>query len=157
MYSFAHVRCSPVLTLLGLNHFYQAVMGVRLPTILGKAIQDAVVTLNTLSSTVQIEDLAACITRMEQLMLDLFQNNALRPITDDGEGDIPLWNKEIAKFFRGKDWMSAPWLFAEAYKYRRLRECFSVSEYWKEYDVFFRQKVLWFSPCSRPSRCSSSL
>lgn len=27
--------------------------------------------------------------------------------------------------------MNAPWLFAEAYKYRRLRECFSVSKYWK--------------------------
>ena len=37
--------------------------------------------------------------------------------------------------------MNAPWLFAEAYKYRRLRECFSVSKHWKSYDVFFRQKV----------------
>lgn len=41
----------------------------------------------------------------------------------------------------GKDFMNAPWLFAEAYKYRRLRECFSVSKYWSDYDVFFRQKV----------------
>lgn len=32
---------------------------------------------------------------------------------------MPLWNKEIAKYFRGKDFMNAPWLFAEAYKYRR--------------------------------------
>jgi hypothetical protein len=37
--------------------------------------------------------------------------------------------------------MNAPWLFAEAYKYRRLHECFSSSKYWKDYDVFFRQKV----------------
>jgi hypothetical protein len=37
--------------------------------------------------------------------------------------------------------MNAPWLFAEAYKYRRLHECFSVSKYWKDYDVFYRQKV----------------
>ena len=37
--------------------------------------------------------------------------------------------------------MDAPWVFAEAYKYRRLRECFSISKYWKDYDVFFRQKV----------------
>lgn len=41
----------------------------------------------------------------------------------------------------GKTFMTAPWVFAEAYKYRRLRECFSISKYWKEYDVFFRQKV----------------
>jgi len=41
----------------------------------------------------------------------------------------------------GKDFMNAPWLFAEAYKYRRLHECFSVSKYWRDYDVFYRQKV----------------
>lgn len=40
-----------------------------------------------------------------------------------------------------KDFMNATWLFAEAYKYRRLRECFSVSKHWQDYDVFFRQKV----------------
>ena len=43
--------------------------------------------------------------------------------------------------YEGKTYMNAPWLFAEAYKYRRLRECFSVSKHWKSYDVFFRQKV----------------
>lgn len=40
--------------------------------------------------------------------------------------------------------MNAPWLFAEAYKYRRLRECFAVSKYWQHYDVFFRQKARLF-------------
>lgn len=38
--------------------------------------------------------------------------------------------------------MNAPWLFAEAYKYRRLREAFTVSKYWGDYDVFYRQKVI---------------
>lgn len=38
--------------------------------------------------------------------------------------------------------MNAPWLFAEAYKYRRLHECFSVSKFWRDYDVFYRQKVI---------------
>ena len=37
--------------------------------------------------------------------------------------------------------MNAPWLFAEAYKYRRLHEAFTLSKYWKDYDVFYRQKV----------------
>lgn len=94
-------------------------MGVRLPTILGKAIDDTVKTLNDQSDEEKILDLVACIDRMEDLMEDLQNNQKLRPIKDDGEGDIPLWNKEIARFFRGKDFMNAPWLFAEAYKYRR--------------------------------------
>ncbi|GAA6002715.1 damage-control phosphatase ARMT1 family protein [Rhodotorula paludigena] len=125
--------------------FAHATMGVRLPTILGKAIDDVVKTLNDEYEEERVVDLTECISRMEDLMDDLQGNSKLRPIIDDGEGDIPLWNKEIARYFRGKDFMNAPWLFAEAYKYRRMHECFSLSKYWKSYDVFFRQKCETFS------------
>jgi damage-control phosphatase, subfamily III len=74
---------------------------------------------------------------MDILMEDLTSNQKLRPIIDDNEGDVALWNKEIAKYFQGKDFMNAPWLFAEAYKYRRLRECFSVSKHWKVCSLVF--------------------
>jgi hypothetical protein len=47
---------------------------------------------------------------MDELMADLSGNAILRPIIDDGAGDIPLWNKEIAQYFQGKSFMSAPWL-----------------------------------------------
>lgn len=138
-------------------------MGHRLPTILGKAIEDVVKTLNDEYDEEKIVDLTDCISRMEDLMEDLQGNAKLRPIIDDGEGDIPLWNKEIAKYFRGKDFMNAPWLFAEAYKYRRLHECFSMSRYWKTYDVFFRQSEscsplsLWTEadPCCSPAECDT--
>lgn len=76
-------------------------MGHRLPTILGKAIDDVIKTQNEQSSEHLIQDLAECITRMDALMVDLSGNAKLRPIIDDGEGDIPLWNKEIAKYFQG--------------------------------------------------------
>lgn len=56
--------------------------------------------------------------------------------------DIILYRLyDVTQSLVGKDYMNATWLFAEAYKYRRLRECFSVSKFWKDYDVFFRQKV----------------
>ena len=134
-------------------------MGVRLPTILGKAIDDVTRTLNDQSSEEKIVDLVQCIERMDVLMQDLSGNQKLRPIIDDGEADVALWNKEIAKYFQGlsssvyhvsyriedsplgKDFMNAPWLFAEAYKYRRLREAFTVSKFWGDYDVFYRQKA----------------
>ncbi|KAN0100381.1 Protein of unknown function DUF89 domain containing protein [Tylopilus felleus] len=125
--------------------FAHATMGVRLPTILGKAIDDASRTLNEQSSEDRVIDLVQCLERMDTLMADLSGNAKLRPIIDDGEADVALWNKEIAKYFQGKDFMNAPWLFAEAYKYRRLHECFSVSKYWKDYDVFYRQKCDTFS------------
>ncbi|KAI9057000.1 DUF89-domain-containing protein [Trametes sanguinea] len=125
--------------------FAYATMGQRLPTILGKAIEDVVVTLNQEYDEERIVDLVQCIDRMEDLMRELQEQAKLRPIIDDGEADVALWNKLIAKYFHGKTFMNAPWLFAEAYKYRRLQECFSVSKYWKNYDVFFRQKCDTFS------------
>ncbi|WFD21654.1 hypothetical protein MEQU1_000309 [Malassezia equina] len=125
--------------------FAHETMGKRLPTILGKAIEDTVKTLNEQHDEEMILDLLHCIERMQGLMKELQSNSVLRPIVDDGEGDVPLWNKVIAKYFRGKDFMNAPWLFAEAYKYRRLHESFSTSRYWRDYDVFFRQKCDTFS------------
>lgn len=68
-------------------------MGVRLPTILGKAIDDVWKTVNQEYDEDRIVDLVNCIGRMEHLMGDLQGNSKLRPIIDDGAGDIALWNK----------------------------------------------------------------
>jgi damage-control phosphatase, subfamily III len=76
-------------------------MGVRLPTILGKAIEDTIRTLNDQYSEERIVDLVKCIDRMDDLMVDLSGNAKLRPIVDDNEADVALWNKEIAKYFQG--------------------------------------------------------
>ncbi|KAG6879571.1 hypothetical protein C0992_001398 [Termitomyces sp. T32_za158] len=81
--------------------FAHATMQSRLPTILGKAIEDATRTLNEESSEERIVDLVACIERMGELMTDLSGNAKLRPIVDDNEADVALWNKEIAKYFQG--------------------------------------------------------
>lgn len=125
--------------------FAHETMGKRLPTILGKAIDDTIKTLNEQADEDMMIDLNRCIERMQILMHDLQHNAKLRPIIDDGEGDIPLWNRELIKFFRESTFLNSPWLFAEAYKYRRLHECFSISKYWTTYDVFFRQKCDTFS------------
>ena len=50
-------------------------MGKRLPTILGKAIDDTIKTLNEESDEDKMIDLNKCIERMHTLMHDL-QNNA---------------------------------------------------------------------------------
>ena len=76
-------------------------MQSRLPTILGKAIEDATRTLNNQSLEEEVIDLVQCIERMGELMTDLSGNAKLRPIVDDNEADVALWNKEIAKYFQG--------------------------------------------------------
>jgi hypothetical protein len=77
-------------------------MQSRLPTILGKAIEDAIRTLNEQAEEERVVDLSESIERMGELMTDLSGNAKLRPIIDDGEADVALWNKEIAKYFQGR-------------------------------------------------------
>ena len=77
-------------------------MQSRLPTILGKATEDAIRTLNDQAEEEEVVDLSQSIERMGELMTDLSGNAKLRPIVDDGEADVALWNKEIAKFFQGR-------------------------------------------------------
>lgn len=69
---------------------------------MGKAIEDATRTLNDQSSEEKVVDLSQCIDRMGDLMTDLSGNAKLRPIIDDNEADVALWNKEIAKYFQGE-------------------------------------------------------
>jgi len=64
-------RVSILITAFSIVHTVQATMGVRLPTILGKAIDDTVQTLNSVSDEDEIIDLVACIDRMGKLMVDL--------------------------------------------------------------------------------------
>ena len=52
-------------------------MGKRLPTILGKAVDDVIKTLNEQSDEEKIVDLAKCIERMHTLMDDLQKNAKL--------------------------------------------------------------------------------
>lgn len=54
--------------------FAHATMGVRLPTILGKAIDDVIKTLNSEWEVERIEDLVSCVQRMEELMVNLSSN-----------------------------------------------------------------------------------
>lgn len=77
-------------------------MGQRLPTILGKGIEDVVVTLNQEYDEERVVDLVQCIERMDALMGELQAQAKLRPIIDDGEADVALWNKLIAKYFHGE-------------------------------------------------------
>ena len=66
-------------------------MGHRLPTILGKAIDDVIRTLNERSSEEEVTDLVECIERMEGLMSDLSGNANLRYILD-GQSFLPFYS-----------------------------------------------------------------
>jgi hypothetical protein len=92
------------------------------------------------------DDLKQCLEKVEILRDELLQNRRLRPIIDydDEMEDSAWWNDKIQPskpINRSYTWLTAPPLFAETYLYRRLRECFAQSIWWRNYDPFKQEKV----------------
>jgi hypothetical protein len=57
--------------------------------------------------------------------------------TEDGSAEV--WNAELATFNK-PSWLHAPWLYTECFLYRRLHDILTRTKYWRNYDVFKRQK-----------------
>lgn len=72
-----------------------------------------------------------------------------RPLIDDGGPDIARYNQELEQRGHPK-WHDVAWLYAECYLYRRMATLFATSLYWKNYDVFSKQKMSTFRS-SRPA------
>ncbi|KAG7293622.1 hypothetical protein NEMBOFW57_003676 [Staphylotrichum longicolle] len=65
---------------------------------------------------------------------------SLSPLSSDGRPDIQSYNAQLAAF--GKiTWQNCPWLFAECYLYRCVQTLFARSRFWRNYDIFARQKL----------------
>ncbi|KAF6241862.1 hypothetical protein HO173_000574 [Letharia columbiana] len=86
---------------------------------------------------------------LAKLKYEVQHDRQLTPLADDGKPDISNYNKELESL-GGPNWFSVPWLFAECYLYRRVHTSFSLSDHWKTYDVFSRQKMSTFRS-SRPA------
>ena len=72
-----------------------------------------------------------------------------RNLPFDGEVDVGDYNEELDA--RGQPtWHDVEWLYAECYLYRRVQTFFGMSQHWKDYDVFNRQKMSTFKS-SRPA------
>lgn len=56
---------------------------------------------------------------LDELRGEIAAAVALKPLVDDGGPDIAAWNDLLARE-SGETWLSAPWLLAEFYLYRRV-------------------------------------
>jgi hypothetical protein len=72
-----------------------------------------------------------------------------RNLPFDGEVDVGEYNEELDARIQ-PTWHDIEWLYAECYLYRRVQTFFGMSKYWKDYDVFDRQKMSTFKS-SRPA------
>ncbi|KAF4545161.1 uncharacterized protein LTHEOB_5572 [Lasiodiplodia theobromae] len=86
---------------------------------------------------------------LAKLKYELQHNRQLTPLPDDGEADVAGYNKEL-EALGNPTWYNVPWLFAECYLYRRINTAFTLSQNWKSYDIFARQKMDTFRS-SRPA------
>jgi damage-control phosphatase, subfamily III len=72
-----------------------------------------------------------------------------RNLPFDGDVDVGDYNEELDARIQ-PTWHDVEWLYAECYLYRRVQTFFAMSKYWKDYDVFKRQKMSTFKS-SRPA------
>jgi len=80
--------------------------------------------------------------KLEKIVDDMKNDRELIEFTEDGYADCDEWN-DCIRFWKERNeatYKKCSWLFAESYLYRLLAHYFSVSKYWKNYDVFTIKK-----------------
>lgn len=89
------------------------------------------------------------VDELARLKYEVQHDRQLTPIRDDGFPDVDVYNKELEQL-GNPSWLSVNWLYSECYLFRRISTSFALSEHWKTYDVFARQKIKTFRS-SRPA------
>ncbi|KAI1800434.1 DUF89-domain-containing protein [Daldinia bambusicola] len=121
----------------------------RWPVIITQAIDDLYRSVSECENSEKQNEGKKIIEELARLKYELQHDRKLTPIRDDGGEDVAVYNSELEQLGT-PSWFNVPWLFSECYLYRRLNTSFSLSKYWKFYDVFYRQKIKTFRS-SRPA------
>lgn len=121
----------------------------RWPVILTGVIDDVHRAVSAIKDEVKREEGKRIVEQLAKLKHELQHDRNLIPLPDDGQPDIAAYNKELEQLGT-PTWFNIPWLYSECYLYRRMNTCFSLSQHWKSYDVFARQKISTFRS-SRPA------
>lgn len=89
------------------------------------------------------------VDELARLKYEVQHDRQLAPIRDDGFPDVDIYNKELEQL-GNPSWLNVNWLYSECYLFRRISTSFALSQHWKTYDVFARQKIKTFRS-SRPA------
>ena len=87
------------------------------------------------------EETKMLIEELARLKYELQTNKPLKELVDD-LSDKTKWNEHLKREedrlgTDGVLWFNVSWLYAECYFYRRMREIFAVSQYFKKFDPFY--------------------
>ncbi|KAK4114822.1 putative UPF0364 protein [Canariomyces notabilis] len=121
----------------------------RWPVIITQAIDDAYRSVAACDDAAKRDEGKKIVEELARLKYEVQHDRALTPIRDDGYPDVAVYNRELEQL-GNPTWLKAPWLFTECYLFRRISTSFALSQYWKNYDVFARQKIKTFRS-SRPA------
>ncbi|KAI6507460.1 hypothetical protein MCOR13_002794 [Pyricularia oryzae] len=121
----------------------------RWPVIITQAIDDAYRSVAQCDDPDKSGEGKTIVNELAQLKYQVQHDRQLTPIPDDGRPDVALYNKELEQL-GNPTWLNMNWLYCECYLYRRMHTSFSLSQHWKGYDVFARQKIKTFRS-SRPA------
>ncbi|KAI8998163.1 DUF89 domain-containing protein [Gaertneriomyces semiglobifer] len=116
----------------------------RLPIIITKVVDSLSRTLHRTTGEQHapeaVKEAKGCIEQLSKLTYEIQRDRKLLPL-NDGDQDVALWNKLIQDLpAESNTWFSAPWLFAECYLYRKLREIFNNTTAWKDLDIFAKDQ-----------------
>ncbi|GAB1314801.1 Hairy/enhancer-of-split with YRPW motif protein 2 [Madurella fahalii] len=115
----------------------------RWPIIITQAIDDAYRSVAACDDATKREEGKKIVEELARLKYEVQHDRPLTPIRDDGYADVAMYNKELEQL-GNPTWLKAPWLFTECYLFRRISTSFALSQHWKSYDVFARQKIKTF-------------
>ncbi|KAI8138616.1 hypothetical protein BJV82DRAFT_697224 [Fennellomyces sp. T-0311] len=115
----------------------------RWPSILDNAIADLEKAIDKSTDDQARQEGKKIRDAIVDLKNEMAADRPLRLIADK-EDDTADWNRHLATYFAGATWFGGTWLFNECYMYRRLRESFSNSTCWRQYDPFGDQKLATF-------------
>ncbi|KAM7203041.1 DUF89 domain containing protein [Rhypophila sp. PSN 637] len=121
----------------------------RWPVIITQAIDDTYRSVGDCDSAEKREEGKKLVNDLARLKYEVQHDRALTPIPDDGYPDVAIYNKEL-EALGNPTWLNVQWLYCECYLFRRISALFSMSQHWKNYDVFARLKIKTFRS-SRPA------
>ncbi|ANB12557.1 hypothetical protein AWJ20_814 [Sugiyamaella lignohabitans] len=116
----------------------------RWPAIVTGVIDDLHTSIGELDSSKQEDKIAEGKKILEQVVSlkhELQHDRSIEPLPTAGvASDCKSYNEELSAI-GPLTWQSAPWLYSECYLYRKLYTFFELSQHWKSYDIFARQKI----------------
>ncbi|KAK3935282.1 DUF89 domain protein [Diplogelasinospora grovesii] len=112
----------------------------RWPTIVQNMADDVEETFGQSDIPEKIEEGRRIQAALRIIKNEIMQDKPLHPLSSDGRPDIDSYNAKLESFGH-ITWHNCPWLFAECYLYRCVQTFFSRSTFWRNYDIFARQKL----------------